>query len=66
MLMSPLKLIALRAYMITLGRFPVFSKLIRKILVTILIKKTAKTPYVASSRFFDVDELAASSKVARQ
>lgn len=58
MLMTPLKLVALRLYMVTLGRFPVFSRLIRKALVFILIKKqAAKTPYVASSRFLDIDEL---------
>ena len=61
MLMSPLKLIMLRIYMMTLGRFPVFSQLIRKALVVVLIKKTAKSPYVASSRFFNIDELTTGS-----
>lgn len=65
MLMSPLKMIALRAYMLTFGRFPIFSQLIRKALVSILIKKTAKSPYVASSRFFNIDDLALVNKSAR-
>lgn len=58
MLMTPLKLIAIRLYLITLGRFVFFSKLLRQVLVAVLIQKQSKTPYVASSRFFDVDELA--------
>ena len=57
MLMSPVKLVALRAYMLTLGRFPMFSRLIRRALVFVLIKQPSKSPYVASSRFFDVSEL---------
>jgi hypothetical protein len=55
--MSPLKLVALRTYMLTLGRFPVFSKLIRRALVFVLIKQPSNSPYVASSRFFDIGEL---------
>ena len=58
--MTPLKLVILRLYMMTFGRFPLFSRLIRKALVFILIKKqAAKSPYVASSRFFDISELKA-------
>lgn len=58
MLMTPLKLVVLRLYMITFGHFPLFSRLIRRVLVFILIKKQAdKSPYIASSRFLDISEL---------
>lgn len=52
MSMTPLKLILLRIYNLTLGRIPFFSMWIKKILVYFLISK-AKDKYVASSNYFD-------------
>jgi len=56
--MTPFKLIVLRLFNITLGRSAFFSKMLRKILVHVLIRKPQNSrPYMASSRFFDVAEL---------
>ena len=55
--MTPTKLIVLRLYNITLGRFEFASKLLRKVLLKILIEKPSSERYVASSRYFDVREL---------
>jgi hypothetical protein len=57
MRMTPLKLIVLRSYMLTLGRFAVFSTLLRKVLVKVLIQRKPTAPYAASSRFWDPTEL---------
>jgi len=52
MLMTTNKLLLLRLYNITAGRFAFFSNMLRKILVRILISKS-KQKYFASSNFFD-------------
>ena len=57
MRMTSLKLITLRLYMITVGRFAFFSRLIRRALVFMLITQQKAAPYVASSRYFDIREL---------
>lgn len=59
MLMTTAKLVMLRIYSITLGRLPFFSRLLRLILLKLLIKgpQAKQSPYVASSRFFDLGEL---------
>lgn len=63
MQMTPTKLIVLRLYNITFGRSAFFSRILRKILVRVLIRNQKKgKAYMASSRFFDVAELEASSK----
>ena len=56
MRMTPARLILLRLYCLTLGRLSVFSTLLRKMLVSLLITRK-QTPYVASSRYFTLDEL---------
>ncbi len=56
MLMTPLRLVILRLYCITLGRVRFFSRLLRKILVRILITGKEEK-YVASSKFFDWRDL---------
>lgn len=56
MLMTPLKFMLLRIYNLTIGRISFFSKLLKKILIIILIKKS-ENRYVASSRFFDWRDL---------
>lgn len=56
MLMSTSKLIGLRIYNITLGRFSIFSSALRKILIRMLIKDKA-TKYVATSKYFDFKDL---------
>ena len=56
MLMTSGRLILLRLYNITLGRYPLFSNMLRKVLVAILVKRSQER-YVASSRFFDPREL---------
>lgn len=60
--MTPLKLIMLRIFNITLGRFNFFSKLFKKKLIKSLIikrkgKKEKGKKYVATSRYFDLKEL---------
>lgn len=50
--MTTAKLILLRCYNISLGRFFIFAKLLKKILLKILIIDKADK-YVASSKFFD-------------
>lgn len=55
--MTPFKLIALRTYMATLGRFDPLARLLRWLLVEMLIRR--KSPgerYAASSRFFDAGD----------
>ena len=54
--MSPYKLFILRSYNLTFGRFPFFSQLLKKILIRVLIKK-ANERYVASSGYFDWDDM---------
>ena len=56
MLMTTGKLIMLRTYNVTLGRWAVFSRLLRKMLVTALV--TGKRDrYVPASKYFDPKEL---------
>lgn len=50
--MTTTKLLMLRFYMITLGRWAGFSNLLRRILVRLLIQRSGKK-YFASSNFFD-------------
>ena len=54
--MTTAKLILLRIYNITIGRFPLFTRLLRLMLLHALVyHKTDK--YVASSNYFDWDDL---------
>jgi hypothetical protein len=56
--MTPVRLIALRMFNITLGRTAWASTLLRRVLVRWLIKARPKgDQYMASSRFFDLREL---------
>ncbi len=58
MLMSSSKLVVLRLYNVTFGRSVLFSRILRKALVRILIDKRPQgKKYVASARFFTIDEL---------
>lgn len=57
MKMTTPKLILLRIYAITLGRVPLFSKLLRKILVRTLITDKKINAYNASANYFDWDDL---------
>ncbi len=61
MYMSPIKLILFRVYTLTLGRFPFFSKLLKKHLTKQLIENK-KERYVASSKFFELKDLEAKLK----
>jgi len=56
MLNTPAKLVILRLFNMTFGRIPFCSRLFRKILVLVMIKK-AKKKYFASSRYFDIKDL---------
>ncbi len=56
MYMTSFRLILLRAYNLTLGRVPIFSSLLRKVLLRMLIYNK-KDKYVASSGYFDLKEL---------
>jgi hypothetical protein len=58
MQMTSAKLIGLRLFNVTLGRTAWASRLLRRILVTLLIsRKKHGDRYMASSRFFDPREL---------
>ena len=58
MLMSPAKLIVLRAFNITLGRFSLFNASLRWLLVQVLIRrKLGSSRFTASARYFDVRDL---------
>lgn len=56
MYMTTAKMMLLRLFNITLGRFGVFSKALRKLLLYIVIYGK-KEKYVASSKYFDYDDL---------
>ncbi len=55
--MTTYKLILLRVYVITLGRLPWFSKLLRNILLRTLITHKKINAYNASANYFDWDDL---------
>jgi hypothetical protein len=57
MQMTTSKLLLLRAFTLTFGRVPFFSRVLKRLLVHALIRRPAGDPYVASSRFFRLDEL---------
>jgi hypothetical protein len=54
--MTTAKWMLLRAYNITLGRFGIFSRILRKILLSMLVCGK-KEKYVASSRYFDWNDI---------
>lgn len=56
MKMTPLKLMVLRCYSMTLGRLDFFAGALKDILVKKMVLN-AKQSYVATSRFFDPIEL---------
>ena len=55
--MSTGKLIFLRFYNVTFGRIRIFTWLLRKALLKMLIAKDVEKRYVASSKYFDFREL---------
>ena len=58
MVMTPLRLIALRIFNITLGRSAAANRLLRRLLVHLLIDRRSRGgQYMASSRFFQMKEL---------
>jgi hypothetical protein len=56
MKITPARLVLLRVFNLTLGRFAWCDRLLRRFLVRILVRKAA-VPYVQSARFFTPDEL---------
>ena len=59
-LLTPVGLIAFRLYLMTFGRLPFFSQMVRVALLRVLV--TSRRPgerYVAASRYFRSEELAA-------
>ena len=56
MRITPAKLVLLRVFNVTFGRFAWCDRLLRRILVALLVRK-AEVPYVQSARFFAPDEL---------
>lgn len=54
--MTPGKLIILRLFNITIGRFEIFSNLLKRFLIKKLILN-ARVKYVASSKFFHIKDL---------
>lgn len=58
MLMTTFRLLTLRIYMSTLGRFAFGEKILRRMLLKKLVHSQKNTDkYTASSRFFDPREL---------
>ena len=56
--MTPVKMMALRLFNVTLGYSAWFNKLLRRALVFLLIGKAkGNARYMASSRFFEPSEL---------
>lgn len=52
--MTPARLVALRVYGLTVGRVPVFERLLRRVAVHWLVRRRpTATRYVAASRYFD-------------
>lgn len=58
MLMSPWRLVFFRLFNLTIGRWGVASRLLRRVLLRFLVAK-AREPYCQSARFFTIDQLAA-------
>ncbi|HZU99799.1 MAG TPA: hypothetical protein VFF73_24010 [Planctomycetota bacterium] len=56
MKLTPFKLLVLRTFNVTLGRFAWADRLLRRMLLLLLVKKK-EVPYVQSARFFAPDEL---------
>ena len=56
MKLTPVKLVVLRTFNVTFGRFAWADRLLRRLLLLFLVKK-ADVPYVQSARFFAPDEL---------
>jgi hypothetical protein len=56
MLMTTGKLLVLRIYTVTVGRWALFSKILRKLLVRVLITDKQEK-YVPSSKYFDPKEM---------
>ncbi len=56
MRITPAKLVLLRVFNVTFGRFAWCDRLLRRVLLAVLVKK-ADVPYVQSARFFAADEL---------
>ena len=57
MYMSTWKLVALRIVMTTLGRWGWFAERFKKFMVNYVVVKKQKDRYVASSRYFTLDQL---------
>ena len=57
MKMSPCKLILMRMYNVTLGRFACTDRLLRKILVKVLVGEKKKDTYNQASSYFSHDQL---------
>lgn len=56
--MTPTKLIVFRLFLVTFGRIPWVSKVLKKLLVRRVITDVkGQSPYVAHSRFFSVNDL---------
>lgn len=61
MRMSTTRLILLRLYLLTFGRMELFSRLLRRVMVWLLIERPSQL-HVPSSRFFTPDQLRESNK----
>lgn len=57
MKMSTPRLLALRTFATTGGRSPALARLFKRALVWLLITRRGAPRYVATSRYFSVDEL---------
>ncbi len=57
MKMTSCKMIILRAIMITMGRWGWFAETFKRFMVYYTIQKRGEAKYVASSRYFTLDQL---------
>lgn len=58
MRMTPGRMLLMRAYVVTLGRFELCERIVRRVLVTWLIRRRPPAErYVSSSRYFDMGDL---------
>ena len=51
------KLILFRLFNVTFGRFPIFSKLLKRCMIKAFIAKQKDNKYVASSKFFNLSDI---------
>ena len=54
MLLTPFKFLILRVFNFTLGRVPLFSAMLKEIMIRVFVKKGK---FTAASKYFNIEEL---------